>query len=233
MIHNTWTIQAVMDSILSRVSEPIVPGAVFNTLFTDQTGSIEYRLNEYCHRTPSLEEFKQFPEYCIALGCSHTFGLGVDKAWPEYLEEIIGMPVYNAGVPGATVYDMVDIAKAMFLERPYKKAILFAPHCERFLVKDHGLTKVVSPHIDLDHAKKMSVVNTETRLYYAKRALDEFRMFCLYNKVEHYVFSWSSIEFIRQTKNLIEDEAVDQLHYGPQTQTNIAEYIHDFIKTEV
>ncbi len=36
----------------------------------------------------------------IALGDSSTFGWGVDTAWPDHLEAMLGEPVLNLGVPG-------------------------------------------------------------------------------------------------------------------------------------
>jgi len=38
----------------------------------------------------------------LALGCSTTFGWGVaaEEAWPEQLQERLGVPVINGGVPG-------------------------------------------------------------------------------------------------------------------------------------
>ena len=119
-------INDTMESIVARatVYERHIPHKEF---FTDTSGKIEYTLNSFWHRELELDSFSN--GYTLALGCSHTFGIGVSNPWPSYFEN-----TYNAGVPGATIYDMVDIATGMYNEKPFSRIILFVPHAERFIV---------------------------------------------------------------------------------------------------
>ena len=58
------------------------------------------------------EEFDQQPAG-IALGCSHTQGVGVhaEQAWPQQLQNLLGQKIWNLGVGGAaldTCYRMLE-----------------------------------------------------------------------------------------------------------------------------
>lgn len=50
-------------------------------------------------------DIKLNPDSIIAVGCSCTYGTGVEahEAWPAQLESLIGLPVYNFGVPGGSL----------------------------------------------------------------------------------------------------------------------------------
>ena len=79
---------------------------------------IEYKTNKYNYRC-SHEKIDD-SDYMISFGCSHTFGLGIQKPWPAYIED-----TYNAGVPGATIYDMIDVAVSLYKAKPFNKLFLF------------------------------------------------------------------------------------------------------------
>jgi lysophospholipase L1-like esterase len=58
--------------------------------------------------------------WVLALGCSTTFGWGVEggEAWPEILEGLLGVPVFNAGVPGHSTEQGKRIAEPLFSKGP-------------------------------------------------------------------------------------------------------------------
>lgn len=58
--------------------------------------------------------------WVLALGCSTTFGWGVEQAetWPELLEGEIGVSVYNAGVPGHSSEQGKQVAAELLEYRP-------------------------------------------------------------------------------------------------------------------
>ena len=65
------------------------------------------------------------PVDVVALGCSTTFGWGVeaDEAWPQQLERMSGLNVLNAGVPGHSSHQGLRVALEL-LEREPKLLIL-------------------------------------------------------------------------------------------------------------
>jgi lysophospholipase L1-like esterase len=58
--------------------------------------------------------------WILALGCSTTFGWGVEaeQAWPELLEDRLGVPVVNAGVPGHSSHQGRTVATELLRHRP-------------------------------------------------------------------------------------------------------------------
>jgi lysophospholipase L1-like esterase len=64
--------------------------------------------------------------WVLALGCSTTFGWGVDadEAWPEVLERGLGVEVVNAGVPGHSTHQGLQFAPRLLSLRP--KVAIFA-----------------------------------------------------------------------------------------------------------
>jgi lysophospholipase L1-like esterase len=58
--------------------------------------------------------------WILALGCSTTFGWGVehDRVWTEVLEQSLGVPVVNAGVPGHSSTQGVRLAEELLALKP-------------------------------------------------------------------------------------------------------------------
>lgn len=58
--------------------------------------------------------------WILALGCSTTFGWGLEaeQAWPHLLEERLGVPVVNAGVPGHSSHQGRTVATELLRHRP-------------------------------------------------------------------------------------------------------------------
>ena len=201
-----------MSNIVSRatVYERHTPHTEF---FTDTSGKIEYVLNSFWHREQELSEFNS--GYTLALGCSHTFGIGVSNPWPSYFENI-----YNAGVPGATIYDMVDIAMGMHKEKPFEKIMLFVPHAERFIVFKNKKQYALMPYADV--FEEFKNIDLDTKMFYNKRSMDFLSLWCENNNVVLESVTASSIQFLKEHKDSIVDKATDNLHYGEKTHKNFA-----------
>ena len=70
-------------------------------LCQEQYGShtVTYAYNSHGYR---CAEFSQIQgPHILALGCSHTEGMSLDRPWPCVLSEILDMPVVNIGINGA------------------------------------------------------------------------------------------------------------------------------------
>ena len=66
--------------------------------------TVSYTTNSLGYRTDEFDCI-DFDNSIVALGCSMTFGIGVDNAhtWVNHLEGYLGIPVINLGVPGTSV----------------------------------------------------------------------------------------------------------------------------------
>ena len=156
------------------------------------------------------------------MGCSHTFGIGAETPWPKLIDNC-----YNAGIPGATVHDMCDVAMAIYKENPYKKVLMFAPHGERFLVVDKTtdgkpITLALMPKSTWPDASKYEVLDTPTKMLYTNRSIESFKYFCENNNIEYQICCYSSMRFLRKYKHMILDQGTDDVHYGDKTQENFA-----------
>jgi len=66
--------------------------------------SIGYTTNSLGFRSKNFHQIK-WNESIVALGCSNTFGIGVDDddTWCEVLSKRMNLPVINLGVPAASI----------------------------------------------------------------------------------------------------------------------------------
>jgi len=200
-----------MEAIVSRATiyERHIPHKEF---FTDTSGKIEYILNSLWHRDVELESYS---DYTLAVGCSHTFGIGSSTPWPTLIDNC-----YNAGIPGATVHDMCDVAMGIYKENPYKKLLLFAPHGERMLIEEDGKVQALMPYSDNSDRYKM--VDIPTKMLYTNRSIEHLQYFCDVNDIELKIICSNSIQFIKQNKDKLVDKGADGVHYGDVTQQNFA-----------
>ena len=65
--------------------------------------NVSYRINSYGFR--HHEEFCEDRNGLVALGCSNTFGIGVnyEQSWPYYVAKELGMNPINLGQPGGSI----------------------------------------------------------------------------------------------------------------------------------
>lgn len=203
-------ISETMELIVNRakVYERHVPHKEF---FTDTSGTIEYTLNSLWHRDIELDSYT---DYTLAVGCSHTFGIGSSTPWPTYIDNC-----YNAGIPGATVHDMCDVAIGIYKENPYKKLLLFAPHGERMLIEEDGKVQALMPYNIPDKYKSIDI---PTKMLYTNRSIGHLQYFCDVNDIELKIICSNSIQFIKKNKDKIVDKGADGVHYGDVTQQNFA-----------
>lgn len=77
---------------------------------------IEYSLNNFGYRSPDFN--KEDKNVLLALGCSHTYGIGLPKeyTWPYLLSKEIGAKESTLGIPGHSAMGQVRKAFAYFKE---------------------------------------------------------------------------------------------------------------------
>tara|TARA_Y100000356_G_C11260116_1_gene292871 strand:+ start:439 stop:1095 length:657 start_codon:yes stop_codon:yes gene_type:complete len=205
-------IQSLMENIVNRAT--VYERHVVHTeFFTDTSNTIAYELNSLWHRDVELDSFNS--GFNLAVGCSHTFGIGVNNPWPSYF-----VNTYNAGVPGATIFDMIDIAFAIYKEKRYNRLMLFAPHGERLVVFKDGKAEALMPYSEsFDDFKN---IDLDTKMYYNTRSVNHLLDFCKNNNIELQIFNYNSIGFLKEHKKLIVDKGADGVHYGEETHKNFA-----------
>ena len=205
-------IESLMENIVNRatVYERHVPHKEF---FTDTSGTIEYTLNSLWHRDVELESFSN--GFNLAVGCSHTFGLGVQNPWPSYF-----VNTYNAGVPGATVYDMIDIAFAIYEQKRFNRLLFFALHGERMVVYKNGKQEALMPYSE--HFDEFKSIDLDTKMYYNSRSVNHLLAFCKSENIDLQIYNNNSIGFLKEHKDLIVDKGADGVHYGEETHKNFA-----------
>ena len=78
--------------------------------FSLSTSSRGFRDEEWGSEGPGI----------VALGCSTTFGWGVEasEAWPSHLERLLGRPVLNAAIPGQSTHQGMKVALELLEEKP-------------------------------------------------------------------------------------------------------------------
>ena len=66
--------------------------------------SIEYSLNSQGYRSPEFDQI-DWSNSIVCFGCSMTFGIGLalDQTWPAQLEQLLGYPCVNLGIPGGSI----------------------------------------------------------------------------------------------------------------------------------
>lgn len=87
-----------------------VPHVEEGTTFSVQTNAIGMRDGMMPVASP----------WVLALGCSTTFGWGVeaDETWPAVLEQELGVPVVNGGIPGHSTEQALAIAPKLMAHTP-------------------------------------------------------------------------------------------------------------------
>ena len=100
----------------------------------------------------------------------HTFGLGVQNPWSLYF-----VNTYNAGVRGATVYDMIDIAFAIYEQKDLID-YYFLFHGERMVVYKNGKQEALMPYSE--HFDEFKSIDLDTKMYYNSRSVNHLLAFC-------------------------------------------------------
>jgi lysophospholipase L1-like esterase len=83
----------------------------------EEGSTFSVQTNEYGMRD---EPIPTTGPWVLALGCSTTFGWGVEheRVWTEILETDLGIPVVNAGVPGHSSQQGLRLAKELMALKP-------------------------------------------------------------------------------------------------------------------
>ena len=128
------------------------------------------------------------PDSIIAVGCSCTYGTGVDthETWPAQLELSTGLPVYNFGVPGGsldTCYRVLDTflpaiqSRYVFVQKPSinRRELI---HFGEYMQIGHWskqFTELLDPlEIELNERRQLHAIDNITNRYNSKLVIIDF-----------------------------------------------------------
>jgi len=85
------------------------------------------------------EEFNQQPS-AIAIGCSHTEGVGLpaDLTWPRQLEKMMGIKVWNLGVGGSAMDTCFRLLEYWIQQLNVKYVFCAVPDMARYEIFENG-----------------------------------------------------------------------------------------------
>jgi hypothetical protein len=134
---------------LYRMTETTIYGHMGLSVEDDekQAVGVKYTINSLGYRSP---EFTNTSADILALGCSQTFGIGVqdNEIWPELLSNMLGMSYANLGQRGDSIYAMLGQAMAYVREKGKPKVIVaLLPGWDRMEIGLNHEYNIVSPEI--------------------------------------------------------------------------------------
>jgi hypothetical protein len=193
---------------------------------------ISYKFNSHAFRGA---EFSKQPNF-VALGCSFTFGLGVNEteSWPSYLSELQNLHVWNLGVPGSSGDTCYRIAKHYVPVLRPKFVVMLEPRYNRIELIDADTTY---PHtINLAHNMdpwgkglyiKRWLLNEENMELHAEKNQAAIAYICKQLNIPIFVFGPN--DFINLTPVETHDLGRDCLHAGRKNNRAFAEVVHRHI----
>lgn len=193
------------------------------------TKPVTYSLNTHGFRSREIIE----DTGCIvALGCSHTFGLGLrnEDTYIARLASILGINSYNLGVPGAASDTAFRIASYWLPIIKPKYVVMVTPPISRFeIIRTDGdailfnaNTKKLDKLVE-DIAKYFLVNDANPIINRQKNLLAIENIVTTYNGK----FYWYTEEIMDKT--IENDLARDWEHSGPKQNLKVAEQIYSDI----
>lgn len=191
------------------------PNLNTNTMYPDETGTIQYILNSKGYRDVEWQGMDGV--WCI--GHSDVFGIGVDveQTWPRLIG---GM---NLGIAGAS-WDTISrtICSGLSMHTP-SCIIIQSTTKERKEFISNSKCQVVLPNMPtelLPHKEIWKYSDDTSEQYSYEKNLALIILACRANNIKLIMFEledrWESIR---------QDPAVDNQHIGPATHSKIAEYL--------
>lgn len=186
--------------------------------------AIEYHYNSEGFRT---DEFGTHNENFVALGCSFTFGTGLnrDHLWPELVSKDINLPVYNLGMYGAANDTCYRFAKHWLPILKPKFVVMLTPPIERIEFFNGETYKSYVPleNDDYGYFSKLYVTYNENSNLNLEKNLLAIQAICNSLNIPFYYNLSSEFHVIP------DDNARDFCHQGPICHRNMADKFLDVI----
>jgi len=190
---------------------------------------IQYKYNSDGFRTHEFSDFLN-KQVNIALGCSHTEGLGlpIEHVWPSLIEKKLNTPLLNLGLGGGSSDTVARILTNISGLFQIQKVFILWPEKHRFECYDEENNKVyaVGPWSNKeDYFWNMSKANSLQRLARNQTIVN------LLSK--QYKFETVELLFEDVLKIITNDDpARDSKHYGMTPNIQISEWFISLIKQQ-
>lgn len=176
---------------------------------------IDYKFNAQGFRTHDLE-FAFTNKVNVALGCSHTLGIGIpnEMTWPAQIEKLTGITTLNLGL-GEGSSDTVariltNIAGLLQIDTVY---ILWPIRYRFEYYGEKSIYPILPGNSQLEYVWYMEEGNSTQRLFRNKSIV--------YNLKNYYNFNIKEIH-MGEPWAIPGDLARDQAHNGPKSNLNLA-----------
>ena len=161
-------------------------------------------------------------EVDVALGCSHTMGVGlpVDCVWPSLVEKSRPRPMLNLGLGAGATDTVARILTNITGLFQINTVFIFWPEFQRFETYSDETADFVLPHNSLiEHTWNMDQHISLQRFHKNKLIVDLLD----HNTVNHTYNAFFKV--FNEYRNL--DYARDGMHFGPETHKLIAKLFLD------
>ena len=185
----------------------------------------DYTLNSEGFRGKHFE----YNSGIVALGCSLTFGVGVDQndTWPEKLANLMQTDYYNISFPSAGLslqtlwllqnQHRINDLKGIFIVMPPKNRLdMIDNNWSHF-----NLTKELKNEVSKNTETIVNSIEPTVHMNY-ELCIESCKLLANHHNVPFMVID-------KELKNLVQDKARDNEHFGPKTHTAIAKHFFNFI----
>lgn len=165
-------------------------------------------------------------EIDVALGCSHTMGVGIpiEWAWPSLVEKDRPYPMLNLGLGAGTTDTVARILTNITGLFQINTVFIFWPEFERFeTYNDEKADFVLPRHGLLEHTWNMDQNISLNRFYKNKLIVDLLG----HNIVDHTCHDFFKVFREYWNRNFYLDHARDGMHFGPESHKFIAKLFLD------
>jgi hypothetical protein len=195
--------------------------------------TVQYTLNSHGYRCPEFDTI-DWQNTIVTLGCSHTFGIGVDDSeiYARLLQDKLGTPVVSLGMGGTDIWFQVYNAIEL-MKLNVRGVVLQVPNKERFTIFGEGNQSTNYGSWNMKKYKQIiNIWGTDFNLLQWHSFGYDYIEKMLGNKLL-FKFSLTTCDHLPMEKIFGCDLARDNSHPGPKTHKKIAEIIAKELNYEV
>lgn len=191
---------------------------------------IKYIYNNLGHRCKKINEIS-LENYILFVGCSHTEGVGnmLEDTFPHIVSTQLNCDYYNLSVGGTGIDTMTHNLNIWLhkIKNPPKYIVWQWPESTRYLSYDGKVINFHGLWQNDVNIKNFILAGDMSNYFHARMKLAEILLEQIPNVIE--------IDFFNKTdKNIFFEKldlARDDLHYGVESNKNVAHLIIDSINT--